>query len=197
MTPPRWRGSRRRRASSPSSTAWALPIPRRRANGRGRAQAGSPRRSGGAGGSHIAPSRLQGDAGSIYYQERVAWTRGLGAVRRQWTPRARAWLQRAMDGADPAQPLALWRRGAPGRSRPSVARRMASAVMAIARCLPDQGPCLGRLSGGWRRGAAARDQSAPRRHARHFRLRRQTPLLRLHLEAVREGRLPPQRAEIR
>ena len=195
MTPRRSRGSRRRRASSPSSTAWAFPIPRRRANGRegGRLARQAQRRR------RRQPYRAEPAAtrrALDLLPGARRWTRGLGAVRRQWTPRARAWLQRAMDGADPAKPVSLWRRAAASLSH---AKR--GAPDELGGCgdrpvLRGRRPRLGRLSGGGRRRAAARDQPASRRHARHFRQRRQTP----HAAASRSdprGAAAARRSEIR
>ena len=100
------------------------------------------------------------------------WTRGLGTLRCQWPPRASAWLQRAMDGADAAQPVSLWRRGAPGLSYAKRGPADSLSRHGDRRVLRDRGPRLGRLFAGWQRRVSARNQSSPRRHARHLRRRR-------------------------
>ena len=148
------------------------------------------KKRGGAGGSHIVPSRLTKGASDVYYQERVegravsALFVGNGSGARvlgfseQWTAPA---------------PRSLWRYGGavrPAALSPASAQRMASAVMRIARSFKIKGLASADFM--------VRDEEAllleinPRPGATLDIFDcGATPLLRLHLEAVSEGKLPP------
>jgi uncharacterized protein len=148
------------------------------------------KKRGGAGGSHIVPSRLMKGAPDVYYQERVegravsALFVGNGSGARvlgfseQWTA---------------PRPPSLWRYG--GAVRPAaltskVARQMASAVMGVARSFQIKG--LASADFVVNGGEALLLEINPRPGATLdiFDCGAR-PLLRLHLEAVNEGKLPP------
>ena len=161
-------------ASSPRSTGSAFPIQRpSREPPAQRARAGSPRsrrrrrqsyraepagdeqaadRLFPASGSRAAPSRRCSSA-------MAAIARVLG-FSEQWT------------APSPRSPFRYGGAVRPASLPADVARRMASAVIGGRPRLRDQGPRLRRFPGEGRRSAAARNQPAPRRHARDFRLRR-------------------------
>ena len=132
------------------------------------------KKRGGAGGSHIVPSRLAKASAQIYFQERAAGravsalfiANGSGArvlgFSEQWTS---------------PRPSSPWRYGGavcPARVSPSLARKMTASVKKLARALSDQRDCFRRLSPARRRTPPARDQSASRCHARHLRSRQAT-----------------------
>jgi uncharacterized protein len=147
------------------------------------------KKRGGAGGSHIVPRRLAKDAANLYYQERVAGralsalfvANGSGArvlgFSEQWTA---------------PRPSSPWRYGgavSPATISASVARRATATVTKVARAFAinglasadflvrDEEPILLEINP--RPGATLDifDRGA-------------TPLLRLHLQAVRHGTLP-------
>jgi predicted ATP-grasp superfamily ATP-dependent carboligase len=148
------------------------------------------KKRGGAGGSHIVPSRLVKGARDIYFQERVegravsALFVGNGSGARvlgfseQWTAPA---------------PKRLWRYGGavrPATLSPAIARRMTSAVMRVARSFKIKG--LASADFMVRDGEALLLEINPRPGATLDIFDcGATPLLRLHLEAVHEGKLPP------
>ena len=148
------------------------------------------KKRGGAGGSHIVPSRRMKGAPHVYYQEHVegravsALFVGNGSGARvlgfseQWTAPA---------------PRSLWRYG--GAVRPAalpsaIARQMAFAAMRIARSFKIKG--LASADFMVKDGEALLLEINPRPGATLdiFDCGAK-PLLRLHLEAVREGKLPP------
>jgi hypothetical protein len=95
--------------------------------------------------------------------------RRVGAVRCQWEGRASARLQRAVDGALQAEPVALWRRGAPCRVAGGPCAGDGLCREAGRPSLRAQGARLCRFHDERRRAPSARNQSPPRRHARHLR----------------------------
>lgn len=148
------------------------------------------KKRGGAGGSHIVPSRLGRGTPNVYYQERVAGRavsalfvgNGSGArvlgFSEQWTaPTLKS----------------LWRYGGavrPAALSPANAQRMASAVMRIARSFRIKG--LASADFMVMDGEALLLEINPRPGATLDIFDcGATPLLRLHVEAVREGKLPP------
>jgi uncharacterized protein len=150
------------------------------------------KREGGAGGSHIAPSRLKRDARSIYYQERVAG-RTLSALFVANGRRVRVLgFSEQWTAPTPRSPFRYGGALRPASLRQSVERQIVSAVAAIARSfavvglasadfLVDGDDAL-LLEINPRPGATLDifDSGA-------------MPLMRLHLEAIREGRLPASR----
>jgi methenyltetrahydromethanopterin cyclohydrolase len=148
------------------------------------------KKRGGAGGSHIVPSRLGRGSPNVYYQERVegravsALFVGNGSGARvlgfseQWTA---------------PTPKSLWRYGGavrPAALSPASAQRMASAVMRIARSFKIKG--LASADFMVRDGEALLLEINPRPGATLDIFDcGATPLLRLHVEAVRKGKLPP------
>ena len=148
------------------------------------------KRRGGAGGSHIVPSRLMKTAPDAYYQERVegrsvsALFVGDGSGARvlgfseQWTA---------------PTPKSLWRYGGavrPAALSPASAQRMAFAVMRIARSFKIKG--LASADFMVRDGKVLLLEINPRPGATLDIFDcSATPLLRHHLEAVSEGKLPP------
>ncbi len=149
------------------------------------------KKRGGAGGSHIVPSRLMKGAPDVYYQERVegravsALFVGNGSGARvlgfseQWTAPAPLRASGAM-AERCVRPL----------FPPRVARRMASAVMRIARSFKIKG--LASADFMVKDGEALLLEINPRPGATLDIFDcGATPLLRLHLEAVSEGKLPP------
>jgi predicted ATP-grasp superfamily ATP-dependent carboligase len=147
------------------------------------------KKRGGAGGSHIVPSRLMKAAPDAYYQERVegravsALFIGNGSGARvlgfseQWTAPA---------------PKRLWRYGGavrPAALSPASARRMASAVMRIAQSFKIKG--LASADFMVTDGDALLLEINPRPGATLDIFDcGATPLMRLHVEAVTEGKLP-------
>lgn len=148
------------------------------------------KKRGGAGGSHIVPGRLIRGAPDVYYQQRVAGRavsalfvgNGTGArvlgFSEQWTAPA---------------PKSLWRYG--GAVRPAalsdaIGRRMASAIVRIARSFKIKG--LASADFMVKDGEALLLEINPRPGATLdiFDCGPQ-PLLGLHLEALSEGKLPP------
>ena len=147
------------------------------------------KRKGGAGGSHIAPSRLKRDARSIYYQERVAG-RAVSALFVANGRRARVLgFSEQWTAPTPRSPFRYGGAVRPASLTQSVDRQIASAVTAIAGSFaivglasadflldgkdaflleinPRPGATLDIFDGGVK------------------------PLMRLHLEAIREERLP-------
>jgi predicted ATP-grasp superfamily ATP-dependent carboligase len=147
------------------------------------------KKKGGAGGSHVVPSRMTKAPHDVYFQERVegravsvlfvgngSGARALG-FSEQWTA---------------PKPPSLWRYGGamrPATLSPAMALRMTSTVMSVARSFKIQGlasadfilsdghPLLLEINP--RPGATLDifDCGA-------------TPLLRVHLDAVRDGKLP-------
>jgi predicted ATP-grasp superfamily ATP-dependent carboligase len=147
------------------------------------------KKRGGAGGSHIVPSRLVKGARDIYFQERVegravsALFVGNGSGARvlgfseQWTAPA---------------PKRLWRYGGavrPATLSPAIARRMTSAVMRVARSFKIKG--LASADFMVRDGEALLLEINPRPGATLDIFDcGATPLLRLHVNAVKEEKLP-------
>ena len=127
---------------------------------------------GGAGGSHIVPSRLAKRRRRCLLPGARRGPRRVGAVRRQWQ-RRRACSASASNG--PRRP-----RAAPGAMAARFARplvrgggaAMAPAVMGSPAPVELKGLASADFLVRRRERAAARDQPAARRHARHFRLRR-------------------------
>lgn len=147
------------------------------------------KKRGGAGGSHIVPGRLARNATNLYYQERVFGravsalfvANGSGArvlgFSEQWTA-----------------PLASspWRYGGavcPANVSAPLARRMMAAVVKLAGAYAIKGIASADFL--VREGEPLLLEINPRPGATlDIFDRGATPLLRLHLEAVREGRLP-------
>jgi len=154
------------------------------------------KKRGGAGGSHIRPSRLAKVSTNIYFQERVEG-RAVSALfvangrearllgfSEQWTaPRA----------------TSHWRYGGavcPATISAALARRMAAAVMAVARSFPIKGVASADF--------ILRDEAPllleinPRPGATlDIFDRGSTKLLRLHLQAVLDGKLPSHAVGVR
>jgi predicted ATP-grasp superfamily ATP-dependent carboligase len=147
------------------------------------------KKTGGAGGSHIVPSRLTKSAPNVYYQQRVegravsalfvgnvADARVLG-FSEQWTA---------------PSPNSLWRYGGavrPAALAPAVARQMASAVAGVARSFKIKG--LASADFLVNDGEALLLEINPRPGATLDIFDcGATPLMRLHLQAVSEGTLP-------
>jgi predicted ATP-grasp superfamily ATP-dependent carboligase len=147
------------------------------------------KKRGGAGGSHVVPHRLAKDGANLYYQERIAGR----AVSALFVANGRS--ARVLGFSEQwTAPLASsrWRYGGavtPATISASAARRATAAVMKVARAfaikglasadflLRDEEPLLLEINP--RPGATLDifDRGA-------------TPLLRLHLEAVRQRKLP-------
>ncbi len=147
------------------------------------------KKRGGAGGSHIVPSRLAKTSAQIYFQEREAGravsalfvANGSGArvlgFSGQWTS---------------PRPSSPWRYGGavcPARVSPPLARKMTASVKKLARAYPIKGIASADF--------LLRDEEPllleinPRPGATlDIFDRGKRPLLRLHMEAVREGKLP-------
>ncbi len=134
-----------------------------------RASAWLVKRKGGAGGSHIGVSGRAAKRGEVYYQERVEGRPVSALFVGDGRRGSRAWLQRAMDGAIQAEPMALWRRRPPCPSRSGGKDRDGRGGRARDRGLRHQGPRLSRFHGEERRRAPVGSQSAAGRHARHLR----------------------------
>ena len=154
------------------------------------------KKCGGAGGSHIRPSRLAKVSANIYFQERVEG-RAVSALfvangrearllgfSEQWTaPRASS----------------HWRYGGavcPATISAALARQMAAAVMAVARSFPIKGVASADF--------ILRDEAPllleinPRPGATlDIFDRGRTKLLRLHLQAVLDGKLPSRALGVR
>jgi len=144
---------------------------------------------GGAGGSHIVPSRLGKDGPDVYYQERVAG-RAVSALFVADGARARV-LGFSEQWAAPS-PRSLWRYG--GAVRPAalalgVARQMTSAVERAAEALAIKG--LASADFMVNEGLALLLEINPRPGATLDIFDSDSkPLLRLHLNAVMERKLP-------
>ena len=145
------------------------------------------KRQGGAGGSHIVrrdrKARSQGRSTSITRStSRGARSRPCLSA----TAIAHACLASASNGRRPrAKPRgAMAARPARPSSRRALEARLTdtSSVQLHAFAIKGLGTADFLVNGGEAR--AARDQSAAGRHARYFRQRRQSPYLRLHLDAV-------------
>jgi len=148
------------------------------------------KKRGGAGGSHIVPSRLGKGTPNVYYQERVegravsALFVGNGSGARvlgfseQWTaPAAKR----------------LWRYGGavrPADLSPASARRMTIAVRRIARSFKIKGLASADFLVEDEEALLLEINPRPGATLDIFDCGA-TPLLRLHLEAVSEGKLPP------
>jgi len=147
------------------------------------------KKRGGAGGSHVVPSRRVKAGANLYYQERVAG-RALSALfvangsdarvlgfSEQWTA---------------PRPSSPWRYGgavSPATISASVARRATEVVMMVARAFAIRG--LASADFLVRDGELLLLEINPRPGATlDIFDRGATPLLRLHLEAVRQGTLP-------
>ena len=147
------------------------------------------KKRGGAGGSHIVPGRLSKGAPDVYYQQCVAGRavsalfvgNGNGArvlgFSEQWTAPA---------------PRSPWRYG--GAVRPAalpdaIARRMASAIMRIARSFEIKGLASADFMVNGDEALLLEINPRPGATLDIFDCGAQ-PLLRLHLEALREGKLP-------
>ena len=155
---------------------------KRPAKGEG-ASAWLVKRKGGAGGSHIGVSGTARARGKALLPGACRRPRRLGPFRRQRQRGARARLQRAMDRAIQAKPVALWRGGPPC---PSCRSRQGGDDLggrAGSFRLQDQGTGLGRFHSGWAKRAPARDQPATRRDDRHLRKFREPP----HWASSRRG----------
>jgi len=148
------------------------------------------KKKGGAGGSHIVPSRFMKGAPDVYYQERVAG-RAVSALFVGNASGARV-LGFSEQWTAP-RPPSLWRYG--GAVRPAAlssksARQMASAVRDLARTFKIKG--LASADFLVNEGEALLLEINPRPGAtlEIFDCGAK-PLLRFHVEAVRHGRLPP------
>jgi predicted ATP-grasp superfamily ATP-dependent carboligase len=154
-----------------------------------RAGAWLAKKRGGAGGSHIVPRRLARNVANLYYQERIAGrarsalfvANGSGArvlgFSEQWTAPRRSSPWRYGGAACPATISA------------SVARKMTAAVRKVARAYAIKGIASADFL--VRDGEPLLLEINPRPGATlDIFDRGATPLLRFHLEAVREGRLP-------
>ena len=143
---------------------------------------------GGAGGSHIAPSRLRRDTRSIYYQQRVAG-RAVSALFLANGRRARV-LGFSEQWTAPTQRSPFRYGGAlrPASLAQSVERQIVSAVAAIARSFAVVG--LASADFVVNGDAALLLEINPRPGATlDIFDSGAKPLMRLHLEAIREGRL--------
>jgi predicted ATP-grasp superfamily ATP-dependent carboligase len=147
------------------------------------------KRKGGAGGSHIAPSRRKRDAQSTYYQQRVDGC-AVSALFVADGRRARVLgFSEQWTAPTPRSPFRYGGALRPASLAPSVARRMASAVSAVARSFA----ILGIASADFLvdGNAALLLEINPRPGATLDIFDSVSkPLMRLHLEAIREGRLP-------
>ncbi len=147
------------------------------------------KRKGGAGGSHIAPSRLKRDARSTYYQQRVDG-RAISALFLADGRRARVLgFSEQWTAPTPRSPFRYGGALRPACLMPSVARRMASAVSAVTRSFA----ILGLASADFL--VDGKDvlllEINPRPGATLDIFDSGTkPLMRLHLESIRERRLP-------
>ena len=147
------------------------------------------KRKGGAGGSHIAPSRLQRDAGSIYYQERVAG-RAVSALFLANGRRARVLgFSEQWTAPTPRSPFRYGGAVRPASLRPSVARQMASAVAAIARSFAIVGLASADFLVDGDEALLLEINPRPGATLDIFDSGAK-PLMRMHLEAIRERRLP-------
>ena len=129
------------------------------------------KKRGGAGGSHIVPSRHARAKADAYFQEQRRGARRVGAVRRMRRRGSRARLQRAVDFTASRAPLALWRSGVSGKPLVFARAKHDRDRQETRARLSDQRACLRRLSPLRRRASPARDQSASGRHARYLRSR--------------------------
>lgn len=147
------------------------------------------KKRGGAGGSHIVPSRLMKGAPDVYYQERVQG-RAVSALFVSNGSRARV-LGFSEQWTAPA-PMRHWRYG--GAVRPAalssaMARQMASAVMQIARSFKIKGLASADFMVKDAEALLLEINPRPGATLDIFDCGAK-PLLGLHLEALREGRLP-------
>jgi predicted ATP-grasp superfamily ATP-dependent carboligase len=147
------------------------------------------KREGGAGGSHVAPSRRKRDARSTYYQQRVDGC-AVSALFIADGRRARVLgFSEQWTAPTPRSPFRYGGALRPACFMPSVARRMASAVSAVTRSFA----ILGLASADFLvyGKAALLLEINPRPGATLDIFDSVSkPLMRLHLEAIREGRLP-------
>ena len=147
------------------------------------------KREGGAGGSHIAPSRLQRDTRSTYYQERVDG-RAVSALFVADGRRARVLgFSEQWTAPTPRSPFRYGGALRPASLRQSVAREMASAVSAIARSFAVVGLASADFLVNGDAALLLEINPRPGATLDIFDCDA-TPLMRLHLEAIREGRLP-------
>ena len=147
------------------------------------------KRKGGAGGSHIAPSRLKRDARSIYYQERVAG-RAVSALFVANGLRARVLgFSEQWTAPTPRSPFRYGGAVRPASLTQSVARQMASAVTAIARSFAIVGLASADFLLDGKDALLLEINPRPGATLDIFD-RGAKPLMRLHLEAIREERLP-------
>jgi uncharacterized protein len=148
------------------------------------------KKSGGAGGSHIVPSRLAKGRTDLYFQECVAGRavsalfvgNGSGArvlgFSEQWTA---------------PSPRSAWRYGGavrPAALPPAVVRHMAAAVMGVARSFKIKGLASADFLVNGAEALLLEINPRPGATLDIFDCD-VSPLLRLHLEAVSEGTLPP------
>jgi predicted ATP-grasp superfamily ATP-dependent carboligase len=154
------------------------------------------KKRGGAGGSHVVPSRRARAASHVYYQERVLGravsalfvANGSGArvlgFSEQWTT---------------PLPSSPWRYGGavcPAKVSASLARRMTASVMQLARAYAIKGIASADFL--VREGEPLLLEINPRPGATlDIFDRGATPLLRLHLEAIRQGKLPSRVSKLR
>jgi uncharacterized protein len=153
------------------------------------------KKRGGAGGSHIAPTRLARRKADIYFQERVAG-RAVSALFVAFGGEARV-LGFSEQWTSPL-PSRPWRYGGavcPANLSPSLARKMTATVKKLARAYPikglasadfllcDDAPLLLEINP---RPGATLDIFD----------RGSRPLLSLHIEAAREGKLPSRALEL-
>ena len=147
------------------------------------------KRKGGAGGSHVVPSRLKRDAGNVYYQERIdgravsalfvangSEARVLG-FSEQWT------------APTPRSPFRYGGAVRPASLPQEAARRMTSAVMAVARCFKIVGLASADFLVDGKEALLLEINPRPGATLDIFD-RATKPLLRLHLRAIRDGGLP-------
>ena len=148
------------------------------------------KRKGGAGGSHIAPSRLHGDARSIYYQQRVAG-RAVSALFVANGRRARVLgFSEQWTAPTPRSPFRYGGALRPASVTQSVARAMASTVSAIARSFAVVGLASADFLVDGEDALLLEINPRPGATLDIFDSGAR-PLMRLHLAAIREGRLPP------
>lgn len=147
------------------------------------------KRKGGAGGSHIAPSRLKRDARSIYYQERVAG-RAVSALFVANGLRARVLgFSEQWTAPTPRSPFRYGGAVRPASLAQSVDRQIASAVTAIAGSFAIVGLASADFLLDGKDAFLLEINPRPGATLDIFD-RGAKPLMRLHLEAIREERLP-------
>jgi predicted ATP-grasp superfamily ATP-dependent carboligase len=147
------------------------------------------KRIGGAGGSHIVPSQFRSDLPNVYYQERVEG-RAVSALFIANRSDARV-LGFSEQWAAPCPP-SLWRYG--GAVRPAalstaLAREIGSAILRLARCFKIQGLASADFMVDENKALLLEINPRPGATLDIFDCGARS-LMRLHLEAVREGRLP-------